>query len=210
MNDADFSVAEVLHGLDVAHQVGLGPIKINMVVKAGVNNHQVLPMARHFKGTPFILRFIEYMDVGNSNDWKMEEVIPSSTIIEQISNASNDMRLVAAEASIRGATAQRWKYADGTGELGVISSVTAAFCQDCTRLRLSTDGKLYTCLFATQGHDLKHMLRTNASDEQLSNKIAQIWHNRGDRYSDLRHLNTLTHADLSANTGKIEMSYIGG
>ena len=203
MNDADFSVAQVLEGIEMAHQVGLGPIKINMVVKAGVNHDQLIPMARHFKATPYILRFIEYMDVGASNGWKMDEVIPSQTVIEQISRSSEDMQLVPQLASYAGETAQRWNYADGVGQIGVISSVTRSFCQDCTRLRLSTEGKLYTCLFASQGHDLRHALRNGRDDEQLTSAMAQVWQQRGDRYSELRNAQT-------SMPNKVEMSYIGG
>ncbi|PRC92229.1 GTP 3',8-cyclase MoaA [Solimicrobium silvestre] len=206
MNDADFSVTEVLHGLDVAQQVGLGPIKINMVVKAGVNEGQILPMARHFKGSPFILRFIEYMDVGSSNGWKMGEVIASQTVINQISNAAPDMQLIPLQSNYSGETAQRWTYADGSGEIGVISSVTQAFCHDCTRLRLSTEGKLYTCLFASHGHDVRNLLRDNSDDAHISNALAHVWHMRGDRYSELRSQQTSPEIKVS----KVEMSYIGG
>lgn len=203
MNDADFAVADVLHGLDVAHRVGLGPIKVNMVVKAGMNEQQILPMARHFKGTPFALRFIEYMDVGDSNGWQMNEVIPSQRVIEMISQSDPEMQLEPVAASYNGETAQRWRYVDGTGEIGVISSVTQTFCQDCTRLRLSTEGKLYTCLFASHGHDLRDLLRNQTDDITISNSLAQIWHLRGDRYSELR-------SQLTSPQKKVEMSYIGG
>lgn len=203
MNDADFSVAQVLEGIEMAHQVGLGPIKINMVVKAGVNHDQLIPMAQHFKASPYILRFIEYMDVGASNGWKMDEVIPSQTVIEQISHSSEDMQLIPQLASYAGETAQRWTYADGIGQIGVISSVTHSFCQDCTRLRLSTEGKLYTCLFASHGHDLRHALRNGRDDAQLTSAMAQVWQQRGDRYSELRNAQT-------SMPNKVEMSYIGG
>ena len=203
MNDVDFSVSEILHGLDVANQVGLGPIKVNMVVKAGMNDHQIIPMARHFKGSPFILRFIEYMDVGDTNGWQMNEVIPSERVIGQISQASSDMQLVPMHSSYNGETAQRWQYQDGAGEIGVISSVTQAFCHDCSRLRLSTEGKLFTCLFAGQGHDVRGLLRNQATDQQLSDTLAQIWQARGDRYSELRSQQTTPRK-------KVEMSYIGG
>jgi GTP 3',8-cyclase len=203
MNDADFSVAEVLHGLEVAHQVGLGPIKINMVVKAGVNDGQIIPMARHFKNSPFVLRFIEYMDVGSSNGWTMNEVISSRTIKELISQSSDDMQLIPVDAHYSGETAQRWKYRDGVGEIGFISSVTQAFCHDCTRLRLSTEGKLFTCLFASHGTDVRGLVRGGADDVTISNALAHIWTMRGDRYSELR-------GQQSAAHNKIEMSYIGG
>ena len=206
LNDADFAVEDVLRGIDAAHQVGLGPIKINMVVKKGVNDNQIIPMARHFKGTPFTLRFIEYMDVGTSNGWKMDEVIPSQELIQLIHHADDILQLIPQQAHVASDTAARWRYADGSGEIGVISSVTHAFCGDCTRLRLSTEGKLYTCLFASNGHDIRALLRdTSASDAQLKAHIANIWHNREDRYSVLRSANS-----LPAEHHKIEMSYIGG
>ena len=204
MNDVDFPVSEVLHGIDVAHQVGLGPIKVNMVVKGGMNDREIVPMARHFKDSPFILRFIEYMDVGASNGWKMDDVIPSAEVVRRI-HAELPLQEIAANYS--GETATRWRYADGGGEIGLISSVTQAFCHDCTRARLSTEGKLYTCLFATSGHDLRALLRGDRSDEEISSAIAHLWRARGDRYSELRTINTegLDHAGK-----KVEMSYIGG
>lgn len=203
MNDADFAVADVLHGLEVAHRVGLGPVKINMVVKGGVNDQQIIPMARHFKNSPFVLRFIEYMDVGDSNGWKMNEVISSRQVISQISQAEPDLQLVQIDSGNNDATAQRWKYLDGSGEIGVISSVTQPFCSTCTRLRLSTEGRLYTCLFAGHGHDIRDLLRSQTDDSQISGALTYLWHNRADRYSELR----------SQQTGpvkKVEMSYIGG
>jgi len=203
MNDADFSAADVLHSLDVAHQVGLGPIKVNMVVKAGVNDGQIIPMARHFKNTPFALRFIEYMDVGSSNGWAMNEVISSQAVVDLISQSSNDMRLIPAESNYSGETARRWRYLDGGGEIGVISSVTQAFCHDCTRLRLSTEGKMYTCLFATQGVDIRELLRSGANDVTISSALAHVWTMRGDRYSELR-------GQQDSSKNKVEMSYIGG
>ena len=207
MNDADFSVDEVLKGLEVAHQVGLGPIKVNMVVKKGVNDNQIVPMARHFKGSPFVLRFIEYMDVGASNGWQMDEVIPSQQVIDRINLSSPDMQLQPLEAHYSGETAQRWQYNDGSGEIGVISSVTQAFCRDCTRLRLSTEGKIYTCLFASQGHDLRTLLRNNADDAQLTSAIGHVWTQRADRYSELRS----AQSSLGGSApNKVEMSYIGG
>lgn len=203
MNDADFSVAEVLRGLDMAHKVGLGPIKVNMVVKAGVNEGQIIPMARHFKNSPFVLRFIEYMDVGSSNGWAMNEVIFSQAVIDLIRHSANDMQLVPVQSNYSGETAQRWKYQDGVGEIGVISSVTQAFCHDCTRLRLSTEGKLYTCLFASHGIDMRELLRGNADDGTISNALAHVWTMRGDRYSELR-------GQQTGSKNKVEMSYIGG
>ncbi|RJF98376.1 GTP 3',8-cyclase MoaA [Noviherbaspirillum saxi] len=203
MNDVDFAVAEVLHGIETAHKVGLGPIKINMVVKGGMNDQEILPMARHFKGSPFILRFIEYMDVGASNGWKMDEVVPSAEVVRRI---SAEMPLEEIEPNYTGETAERWQYKDGGGEIGVISSVTHAFCHDCTRARLSTEGKLYTCLFATSGHDLRALLRTGRNDEEISTAVAHLWRARSDRYSELRTANT---KGLTA-VRKVEMSYIGG
>jgi cyclic pyranopterin phosphate synthase len=204
MNDVDFDVEDVLKGLDAAHQAGLGPIKVNMVVKGGMNDGEILPMARHFKGTPYILRYIEYMDVGASNGWKMDEVIPSSEVVRRI---SAEMPLQPLDANYSGETASRWRYADGTGEIGVISSVTQAFCRDCTRARLSTEGKLYTCLFASSGHDLRALLRGGRSDLEIANALAQLWRRRADRYSELRTIDT---AGLSRRANKVEMSYIGG
>lgn len=208
MNDVDFTVDQVLAGIDAAHQLGLGPIKINMVVKAGLNDQEIVPMARHFKNTPHILRFIEYMDVGNSNGWKLDEVITSADIIQRINAAG--MPLTAIPANYASETAERWRHADGGNEIGLISSVSKAFCHDCSRARLSTEGKLYTCLFATTGHDLRTMIRNPAShhsDLEIASVIAAIWQGRNDRYSELRSQNTF--ADHSINK-KIEMSYIGG
>ncbi len=205
MNDVDFPVAQVLHGIDVAHEVGLGPIKINMVMKRGQNDQDMVAMARHFKGSPYILRFIEFMDVGTSNGWKMGEVVPSAEVISRI-NAELPLEEVA--ANYNGETSVRWRYRDGSGEIGVISSVTQSFCHSCTRARISTEGKLFTCLFATDGHDLRALMRGGCTDEQLSTVMAHIWRDRSDRYSDLRSTNT---NDLrTTGKKKIEMSYIGG
>lgn len=204
MNDVDFAVADVLHGLDAAHAAGLGPIKVNMVVKRGTNEDQILPMARHFKGSPFILRFIEYMDVGASNGWNMDEVIPSAEVVRRI---GLELPLAPLAANYSGETAARWRYLDGSGEVGVISSVTQAFCHDCTRLRLSTEGKLYTCLFATRGHDLRSLLRGERSDADIAGAIAQLWRGRADRYSETR---TVESSGLARSGKKVEMSYIGG
>ena len=204
MNDVDFPVADVLRGIDAAHEAGLGPIKINMVVKRGVNEQEILPMARHFKDSPFILRFIEYMDVGASNGWKMDEVVSSADIVRRI---DAELPLQAVAASYAGETAGRWRYADGGNEIGVISSVTQAFCGDCSRARLSTEGKLYTCLFATGGHDLRALLRDGRSDAEISTVLAHIWRARTDRYSALRTADT---TNLQRGNSKVEMSYIGG
>jgi cyclic pyranopterin phosphate synthase len=204
MNDVDFAVSDVLEGIEAAHAVGLGPIKVNMVVKRGMNDDQIVPMARHFKDSPFILRFIEYMDVGASNGWNMDEVVPSAEVVRRI---SEQMPLTPVAANYSGETAERWRYADGSGEIGLISSVTQAFCHECTRIRLSTEGKLYTCLFATRGHDLRALLREGRSDLEMSNAIAQLWLARADRYSETRTINT---AGLARGGKKVEMSYIGG
>lgn len=204
MNDVNFPVADVLNGIEVAHCTGLGPIKINMVVKRGMNDQEIVPMARHFKGSPFILRFIEYMDVGASNGWKMDEVVPSAEVVRRI---DREMPLEPLNPNYSGETAERWRYKDGGGEIGVISSVTHAFCRDCTRARLSTEGKLYTCLFATGGHDLRALLRGGRSDEEISRAVAHLWRARRDRYSELRTANT---EGLMHPPNKVEMSYIGG
>jgi cyclic pyranopterin phosphate synthase len=200
MNDVDFPVSEVLRGIDAAAEAGLGPVKINMVVKRGVNEHQVLPMARYFRGTGHILRFIEYMDVGASNGWNLGEVVPSRTLVEQLSEIAP---LVPVAAAYSGEVAERWRYTDGSGEVGVISSVTQAFCGSCTRARLSTEGKLYLCLFADQGYDLKALLRNGADDATLATAMAGIWQQRDDNYSERRSADT-------PRANKIEMSYIGG
>jgi cyclic pyranopterin phosphate synthase len=204
MNDADFPVAEVLAGIEAAERVGLGPIKVNMVVKRGTNDGEIVAMARHFKGTPIILRFIEYMDVGATNGWRMDEVMPSAQVIARLSEV---FPLEAIEPNCTGETAERWRYRDGGGEIGVISSVTQAFCHDCNRARLSTEGKLYLCLFATQGHDLRALLRGDYSDEQIAAAIGLIWQGRGDRYSELR---SALAADPGSGARRVEMHYIGG
>ena len=204
MNDVDFPVSEVLNGIEVAQKVGLGPIKVNMVVKRGMNDQEIVPMARHFKDTPIILRFIEYMDVGASNGWRMDEVVSAAEIVRRI---DADMPLEPVEANYTGETAARWRYRDGGGEIGVIASVTQAFCHDCTRARLSTEGKIYTCLFATSGHDLRALLRDGHTDAEIEGAIAHLWRQRGDRYSELRTINT---EGLSRSGRKVEMSYIGG
>lgn len=211
MNDVDFPVADVLAGIEAAHAAGLSHIKVNMVVKRGTNDHEILPMARHFRGTGTTLRFIEYMDVGATNGWRMDEVLPSAELIERL---RAELPLVPLEPSSPGETAERWGYADASGqhnpalgEVGVISSVTQAFCHDCNRARLSTEGKLYLCLFASQGYDLRSLLRGGASDADIAAAIAPIWQQRTDRYSELR--STLP-ADSSQGARRVEMSYIGG
>jgi GTP 3',8-cyclase len=200
MNDVDFPVASVLEGIEAAAAVGLQPIKVNMVVKRGVNVDSVLPMARHFKGSGHILRFIEYMDVGATNGWRMDDVIPTRELVRMI-NA--EMPIEAIDANYQGEVAERWRYKDGSGEVGFISSVTQAFCSDCNRARVSTEGKLYTCLFATEGHDLRALLRGGNSDDEIAEAIGQIWRAREDRYSEIR-------SEHTAGLRKVEMSYIGG
>jgi cyclic pyranopterin phosphate synthase len=206
MNDVDFPVAEVLEGIAAAREAGLGPVKVNMVVKGGTNEHEILPMARHFRGSGVVLRFIEYMDVGATNGWRMGEVMPSAEVRARI---ASEFPLVPLDPNAPGETAERWGYADGLGEVGFISSVTQAFCGDCNRARLSTEGKLYLCLFASNGYDLRALLRDGASDEQVASAIGHIWQGRADRYSELR--GTLA-PDGDAGTGgrRVEMSYIGG
>ncbi len=200
MNDVDFPVARVLEGMDAADAAGLAPIKVNMVVKRGLNENSILPMARHFRGTGRILRFIEYMDVGSSNGWRLNDVVSAREIVATI---DRELPLEPVEKNYPGEVAERWRYRDGSGEIGVIASVTQAFCADCTRARLSADGSLYTCLFATQGHDLRGLVRSDATDSQIADSIAAIWTARDDRYSELR-------SEETAGLKKIEMSFIGG
>lgn len=208
MNDVGFPVADVLEGLRTALAVGLAPIKVNMVVKRGTNDHEILPMARyfreHFDGR-VALRFIEYMDVGATNGWRMDEVLPSAEVLARI-DAVHPLKPLAPHAA--GETASRWAYADGAGEIGLISSVTQAFCRDCNRARLSTEGKLYLCLFASGGHDLRALLRDPAgySDLQIAAAIGALWQGRSDRYSELRG----SAQGEAAAQRKVEMSYIGG
>ena len=203
MNDVGFPVAKVLHGIDAALEAGLGPVKVNMVVKRGHNDQDIVPMARHFAGTGVILRFIEYMDVGTTNGWRLEHVVPSAEVVARI---DAELPLEAVPAQYPAATSTRWRYRDGSGEIGVISSVTQAFCHTCTRVRISTDGKLFTCLFATGGHDLRALIRGGASDEDLADAMSTIWHSRTDRYSEARG----AAEPLGAGGHRIEMSYIGG
>ena len=200
MNDVDFPVAKVLEGIEAAAAAGLTPIKINMVVKRGLNEQSIVPMARFFRGTGHVLRFIEFMDVGHTNGWRLDDVVPAAEVIRIL---SAEFPLEPMDRDYRGEVALRWRYADGAGEVGVIASVTQALCSDCTRARLSADGKLFTCLFATIGHDLRALVRGGASDEELARAIAGIWSVRTDRYSEIRSSETV---DLP----KVEMSYIGG
>jgi cyclic pyranopterin phosphate synthase len=200
MNDADYPVAKVLEGIDAAAAAGFAPVKINMVVKRGTNDQGILDMARRFKGSGHIVRFIEFMDVGSTNGWSMQHVLPSAEVISRI---HAEMPLRPLEAQYPGEVAGRWAYEDGSGEIGVISSVTQAFCGTCTRLRLSTEGMLYTCLFADSGYDLRSLLRLHGDDTPLADAIARIWQSRSDRYSEIR-------SEASATRRKVEMSYIGG
>ena len=213
MNDAEFPVADVLAGISEAEHVGLGPVKVNMVVKRGTNDAQILPMARHFKGSGVVLRFIEYMDVGATNGWRMDEVVPSAAVIERI---GAELPLRSVEATVPGETARRWRYLDGGGEIGVISSVTQSFCRDCNRARLSTEGKLFLCLFASAGHDLRALLRGGYGDDAIQGAIGLIWQGRADRYSDLRGNaptpppDTSTPSTPATAERRVEMHYIGG
>lgn len=206
MNDVGFPVAEVLAGIDAALDAGLGSVKVNMVVKQGVNDQEVLPMARHFRdtyGPAVTLRFIEFMDVGATNGWRMDDVLPSAQLLKRL---QAEWPLQPRDASAPGETAERWAYADGRGEIGLISSVTQAFCGECNRARLSTEGRLFLCLFGTQGHDLRALLRGGATDEELCSAIAHIWARRDDRYSELRG----SSAAPSTGERRVEMHYIGG
>ncbi len=216
MNDVDFPVSDVLEGIEAARLAGLGPIKVNMVVKRGTNEQEILPMARYFRGQGVALRFIEYMDVGATNGWRMNEVMPSAEVLALL---QSEMSLIPLNPSQTGETAERWGYLNdqgehdpSLGELGFISSVTKAFCSDCNRARLTTEGQLYLCLFATQGYDLKTLIRSHGSAENLTQSIANIWSQRSDRYSELR--SSLPHdttRELAGGTQrKVEMSYIGG
>jgi GTP 3',8-cyclase len=205
MNDADHPVASVLNGLEAARKVGLTPIKVNMVVQRGVNESQILPMAEHFRGTGVVLRFIEYMDVGSSNGWQLGQVLPSSEVRERLHSKHP---LLAAPSGQPGETAERFLYADGAGEVGFISSVTKAFCGECNRARLSTEGQLYLCLFANQGHDLRHLLRGGASTEAISASVAAVWQQRQDRYSEQRA--QILPSQAAERSAKVEMHYIGG
>jgi cyclic pyranopterin phosphate synthase len=199
MNDVDFPLERVLAGIEAAAAAGLA-VKVNTVVKRGVNEESVLPLARYFRGSGHILRFIEYMDVGHTNGWRLDDVVPAAEIVRLL---DGEFGLEPLEPAYRGEVARRWRYRDGGGEIGVIASVTQPFCGECTRARLSADGRLYTCLFAVKGHDLRALLRGGASDAELSEAIASIWMRRTDRYSELR-------SEATASLPKVEMSYIGG
>ena len=200
MNDMKVPVSKVLEGIEQADRVGFKPIKINMVVKQGINDQHVVEMAKYFKGTGHIVRFIEFMDVGSTNGWQMSHVVPSRQLVSQINEI---FPIEPVEPNYIGEVAERWKYKDGSGEIGFISSVTQAFCDSCTRARLSAEGSIYTCLFATKGTDLRMLLRTGATDATISNVINNLWQAREDNYSEIRTAET-------ASLRKIEMSYIGG
>jgi GTP 3',8-cyclase len=200
MNDVDFSVERVLAGIEAAAAAGLAPVKVNMVVRRGLNEDSVLPMARYFRETGHVLRFVEYMDVGHTNGWRLDDVVPAAELVAAI---DAELPLEPVEAAYRGEVARRWRYRDGGGEIGLIASVTEPFCGDCTRARVSADGKLYTCLFALRGHDLRAVLRSGASDDELSSVIGGVWRAREDRYSEVR-------TAATADVPKVEMSYIGG
>lgn len=204
MNDVDFPVADVMDGIAAAQEVGFENIKVNMVVKKGCNDQEIIPMARHFKNSGVILRFIEFMDVGSSNGWNMAEVLPSKEVIARINEV---FPVEPIEANYSGEVAQRWRYIDGSGEIGVISSVTQTFCHECTRARISTDGQMYQCLFANQGYDFKTMLRSGRSDLEIANAIMNTWSHREDHYSEIRGSQTV---NSSSSKRKVEMSYIGG
>jgi cyclic pyranopterin phosphate synthase len=199
MNDVGFPVARVLAGIDAAVDAEL-PVKVNMVVKRGVNDQSILEMAERFRGTGHVLRFIEYMDVGATNGWRLDDVVPAAEIVETI---DREHPLEPIDPGYRGEVARRWRYRDGSGEIGVISSVTQPFCGDCTRARLSAEGRLYTCLFAVRGHDLRALVRGGSSDADLRDEIGRVWGVRSDRYSELRSAST-------AGLARVEMSYIGG
>ena len=200
MNDVEFPVARVLEGIDAAQRAGLDPVKVNMVVKRGVNDHSVVEMARFFRGTGCVLRFIEFMDVGNSNGWRMDDVVSGAEIVRMI---DAELPLEPAERDYRGEVASRYRYRDGGGEIGVITSVTQPFCADCTRARLSSEGKVYTCLFSGEGHDLRALVRDGHTDAEILAFLQGVWSARGDRYSELRTAST-------ARWQKVEMSHIGG
>lgn len=200
MNDVDFPVGRVLEGIEAAQRAGLSPIKVNVVVKRGVNDHTILNIARHFRGSGIVVRFIEFMDVGTSNGWRLDDVVPAAEIVQRL---QREFPLEPVQRRYRGEVAARYRYRDGAGEIGVISSVSQPFCADCTRIRLSADGKLYTCLFAALGHDLRPLLRGGKTDSEIAAFIRRLWSARSDRYSELRSQNT-------PGLPKVEMSYIGG
>ncbi len=203
VNDVDFPVAKVLEGIDNAHVAGFDAVKVNAVIRRGYNEHSILPLAQHFHGTGTVLRFIEFMDVGTTNKWNLEEVIPAAELVGII---DKEMPIESLQPNYSGEVAKRWRYSDGGGEVGFITSVTQSFCGDCSRARLSAVGKVYTCLFAATGQDLRGMLRAGASDEELSRLIGRIWSQREDRYSELRGQIPVT----AETPPRVEMSHIGG
>ena len=203
INDVDFPVAKVLEGIDNAHAAGFDAVKVNAVIRRGYNEHSILPLAQHFHGTGTVLRFIEFMDVGTTNKWNLEEVMPAAELVEII---DKEMPIESLQPNYWGEVAKRWRYSDGGGEVGFITSVTQSFCGDCSRARLSAVGKVYTCLFAATGQDLRGMLRAGASDEELSRLIGRIWSQREDRYSELRGQIPVT----AETPPRVEMSHIGG
>jgi cyclic pyranopterin phosphate synthase len=200
MNDVDFPVDRVLAGIEAAEAVGFGPIKVNMVVRRGLNEDSVLPMARYFRERGHLLRFIEYMDVGHTNGWRLDDVVPAAELVARI---DAELPLEPIDPAYRGEVARRYRYRDGGGEVGVIASVTQPFCGDCTRARLSAEGRLFTCLFAVRGHDLRGLVRSGATDEELREAIGRIWAGRTDRYSEIR-------SEHTVGLPRVEMSYIGG
>ena len=200
MNDVGVSVQTVLDGIAAATDAGLRPVKLNAVVQRGVNDHTMVDLARHFKGTGHIVRYIEFMDVGNTNGWNLESVVTAREIVERV-NA--ELPIEPIKPNYRGEVARRWRYLDGTGEIGVIASITQPFCGDCSRIRISAEGEVFTCLFGSKGHDLRSLIRGGASDEDLREAIERIWRPRGDRYSEIR-------TEATAGLPKVEMSRIGG
>jgi cyclic pyranopterin phosphate synthase len=204
LNDAGFPVARVLEAIAAAAGAGLAPVKVNMVVRRGVNEQSILPMAAHFRGSGHVLRFIEYMDVGTTNGWRLDDVVPAAEIISLIGGR---WPLEAADPAYPGEVARRYRYRDGAGEIGVIASVTQPFCRGCTRARLAADGQLYTCLFSAAGHDLRGPLRAGASDQALREILTAIWSRRADRYSERRTRQTSRAQRVKP---KVEMSHIGG
>ncbi len=202
MNDVGFPVSVVLDAIEYALAVGFSPVKVNAVIRKGYNEGQILPLVAHFKGTPVILRFIEYMDAGTSSGWHTDQIVPSARIIETI---QSKYPIEPLEASYPGETAERWRHTDGGGEIGVISSITQPFCSACSRIRLSTDGKIYPCLFSTAGFDLRQLIRSGQSDDAIRQAVTDYWHSRADRYSELR-----LKKEYRRDGQRIEMHYIGG
>lgn len=200
MNDVDFPVTRVIEGIDAAIRAGLAPVKINVVVKRGVNDRGIVDMARRFRGPDTILRFIEFMDVGSTNGWRLEDVVGGDEIVSRI---ARELPVEPVESNYRGEVARRYRYSDGSGEFGIITSVTSPFCGDCTRARLSSEGELYTCLFSARGYDLRSLLRGGKSDAEIASVIANLWRLRDDRYSEIR-------SDETSGLRKVEMSHIGG